>query len=213
MPRGILGRKLGMTQVFNDQGHIVPVTVIEAGPCVVVQRRSRERDGYEAIQVGFGPTKEQRVNRPLKGHFARAGVAPVRHLREFRVEDSAAYEVGQILGVDMFRPGDTVDVVGRSKGKGFAGGVRRHGFKRGPMAHGSKYHRGVGSLASRAGARVFKGRRMPGHLGAERVTVRGLKVVEVDADRNLLILKGAVPGPRGGLVSIREAKATRREKV
>ncbi len=202
-----------MTQVFNDQGHIVPVTVIEAGPCVVVQRRSRERDGYEAIQVGFGPTKEQRVNRPLKGHFARAGVAPVRHLREFRVEDSAAYEVGQILGVDMFRPGDTVDVVGRSKGKGFAGGVRRHGFKRGPMAHGSKYHRGVGSLASRAGARVFKGRRMPGHLGAERVTVRGLKVVEVDADRNLLILKGAVPGPRGGLVSIREAKATRREKV
>ncbi|MEW6033189.1 MAG: 50S ribosomal protein L3 [Bacillota bacterium] len=213
MARGILGRKLGMTQVFNDQGHIVPVTVIEAGPCVVVQRRSRERDGYEAIQVGFGPTKEQRVNRPLKGHFARAGVAPVRHLREFRVEDSAAYEVGQILGVDMFRPGDTVDVVGRSKGKGFAGGVRRHGFKRGPMAHGSKYHRGVGSLASRAGARVFKGRRMPGHLGAERVTVRGLKVVEVDADRNLLILKGAVPGPRGGLVSIREAKATRREKV
>jgi large subunit ribosomal protein L3 len=213
MPKGILGRKIGMTQVFDDRGHIVPVTVLQAGPCYVVQRRSKERDGYDAIQVGFGENKERRVTRPLKGQFERSKVTPTKFLREFRVEDSSAYELGQKLGADLFTAGDIVDVVGRSKGKGFAGGIKRHGFKRGPMSHGSKYHRGVGSLSARDGARVIKGRKMPGHMGAERVTVLGLKVVDVDPDKNLLILRGAVPGPRGGLVSIREAAATRREKV
>ena len=213
MPKGILGRKIGMTQVFDDRGHIVPVTVIQAGPCFVVQQRSKERDGYEAIQIGFGEAKERRVSRPLKGQFGRSKVSPTRFLREFRVEDSSSYELGQKLGADLFAAGDWVDVIGRSKGKGFAGAIKRHGFRRGPMSHGSKYHRGVGSLSPRDGARVFKGRKLPGHMGAERVTVLGLKVVDVDPDKNLLILRGAVPGPRGGLVSIREAVATHREKV
>lgn len=213
MPKGILGRKVGMTQIFDDEGRVIPVTVIQAGPCVVVNRRTKEKDGYTAIQLGFGEVPERRVSRPVRGQFARAKVPPARILREIRVEDPSAYEVGQKIGADIFQPGDTVSVTGTSKGKGFAGGVRRYGFKRGPMAHGSKYHRAPGSLASRDAARVFKGRRMPGHLGAVRVTVSGLRVVKVDAEKNLLILKGAVPGPRGGVVSIREAKAARREKV
>lgn len=213
MPKGLLGRKLGMTQVFDERGHVVPVTVVRAGPCVVVCRRTKEKDGYTAVQLGFEEIPERRVTKPRLGHFTRAKVSPTRVLREFRVSDGDALEVGQKLGADVFKPGDTVNVTGTSKGKGFAGGVRRHGFKRGPMAHGSKYHRAPGSLASRDAARVFKGRRMPGHLGAVRVTVRGIKVVRVDPEKNLLILKGAVPGPRGGLLAISEAVAAPREKV
>jgi len=213
MPKGILGRKVGMTQVFGENGHIVPVTVVKAGPCVVVQRRTKQRDGYEAIQLGFGEMPERRATKPVRGHFAKAKVAPMKVLREIRVEDGDAYEVGQTLGADIFQPGDIVSVTGTSKGKGFAGGIKRHGFKRGPMAHGSKYHRAPGSLQSRDAARVFKGRRMPGHLGAARVTVRGIKVVKVDPEKNLLILKGAIPGPRGGIVIVREAGTADREKV
>jgi len=212
--KGILGRKVGMTQIFDENGHVVPVSVIDTGPNIVVARRTTEKDGYSAVQLGFGPVKESRLTKPLQGQFERAKVSPVKVLREFRLADGAwAPEVGQKLGAEVFKPGDLVSVTGTSKGKGFAGGVRRHGFKRGPMAHGSKYHRAPGSLASRDGARVFKGRPMPGHLGAVRVTVRRLKVVKVDPERNLLLLKGAVPGPKGGIVAIREMPAPRRGKV
>jgi large subunit ribosomal protein L3 len=213
MPKGIVGRKIGMTQIFDERGHVIPVTVIDVGPNVVVDRRTKERDGYSAVRLGFGEIKERRVSKPLKGQFAKAKVAPSRVLREFRVDDPETYELGEKLGADTFGPGEIVSVTGVSKGKGFAGGIRRHGFKRGPMAHGSKYHRESGSLSSRDGARVFRGRRLPGHLGAARVTVRGLSVVKVDSERNLLLLKGAVPGPRGGVVAIRGASALRREKV
>ncbi|MDI6894031.1 MAG: 50S ribosomal protein L3 [Bacillota bacterium] len=208
--KGILGRKLGMTQVFDDAGRAIPVTVVRAGPCVVVQKRTAARDGYKAVQLGFEEVKESRLNRPLRGHLARAGVRPLRVLREMRVEEPEAYQVGQEIKADLFKPGERVDVTGISKGKGFAGGVRRWGFGRGPMAHGSKYHRGTGSLAtggrmSGGGGRVFPGRKMPGHLGAEKVTVQNLRVERVDPEHGLLLVRGAVPGPRGGLVFVRSA--------
>lgn len=205
MAKGILGRKLGMTQVFDERGHVVPVTVIEAGPCVVIQKKTPENDGYSAIQVGFGSMRESLANKPLRGHFQKAGVRPLRFLREFRVDNVESYEVGQEIKVDIFAPGEKVDVTGTSKGKGFAGGIKRHGFQRGPMKHGSKYHRRPGSLAAKGPARVFKGRRLPGHMGVERVTVQNLEVVRVDPERNLLVLRGAVPGPRRSLVMIRSA--------
>ncbi|HEY8417636.1 MAG TPA: 50S ribosomal protein L3 [Limnochordales bacterium] len=207
MPKGILGKKLGMTQIFDETGHAVPVTVIEAGPCVVVQKRTAERDGYTALQLGFDPLPEKRVNKPLKGHFQAAGVKPVRYLREVRVradEEFAGLEVGAEIKADVFSAGEYVDVVGVTKGKGFAGTVKRHNFNRGPMSHGSMYHRRVGSLGSTGPQRVFPGRRMAGRLGGERRTIQGLKVVRVDADRNLILLKGSVPGPRGSLVLIKE---------
>lgn len=204
MPKGILGRKVGMTQIFDEQGNQVPVTVIEAGPCVVVQKRTADKDGYSAIQLGFGAVRERRLNRPLRGHFARAGVRPTRILRELRVEDPDAFQVGQELRADVFAPGEYVDVVGISKGKGF-GGPMKLGFKRGPMTHGSKYHRRVGSLGgSTYPGHVFKGRRLPGRLGGVRVTVRGLRVVRVDPERNLLLVRGSVPGARGAVVLVRE---------
>ncbi|WP_027718595.1 50S ribosomal protein L3 [Desulfovirgula thermocuniculi] len=210
MPKGILGRKVGMTQIFTEAGEAVPVTVIEAGPCVVVQKKTPERDGYSAIQLGFGAVSEKRVNKPLKGHFARAGVRPVRFLREIRVDNVEEYQVGQEIRADIFSVGEKVDVTGTSKGHGFAGGIKRHGFQRGPMAHGSKYHRRPGSLGAKGPARVFKGRKLPGHYGVERVTVQNLEVMRVDPERNLLAVKGSVPGPRGGLLLIREAvKANR----
>ncbi|HHY95111.1 MAG TPA: 50S ribosomal protein L3 [Firmicutes bacterium] len=202
--KGLLGRKLGMTQVFDEAGRAIPVTALRVGPCTVVQRRVPEKDGYSAIQVAFEPVKERRLSRPLRGHFARAGVKPARVLREFRVIGNVDYQVGQELKVDMFKPGERVDVTGTSKGKGFAGGVKRWGFGRGPMAHGSKYHRGPGSLQSRDASRVFPGRKLPGHLGAERVTVQNLQVVKVDAEHDLMLVRGAVPGPRGSLVVVRE---------
>ncbi|MBX6377993.1 MAG: 50S ribosomal protein L3 [Clostridia bacterium] len=209
MPAGLLGRKIGMSQLFTEDGAVVPVTVVEAGPCVVVQRKTTERDGYEAVQLGFGAVKERRVNRPLKGHFARAGVSPRRVLREFRLEDAGDFnpQVGQEVRVDIFRAGERVDVTAVSKGKGFQGVIKRHGMRRGPMSHGSKYHRRVGSLgASTFPARVFPGRRMPGRMGGRRVTVRNLEVVRVDPERHLLLLKGSVPGPRGAVVAIRRAR-------
>ncbi|MGB9886548.1 MAG: 50S ribosomal protein L3 [Moorellales bacterium] len=205
MRKAIIGRKLGMTQVFTEDGRCVPVTVIQAGPCVVVQKKLVETDGYEAIQVGFEPIAEHKVNRPLRGHFARAKVGPFRYLRELRVENAKDYQVGQELRVDMFRPGESVDVTGISRGHGFAGGIKRHGFQRGPMSHGSKYHRRPGSLAAKGPARVFKGRRLPGRMGGEQVTVQNLEVVKVDPERNLLLVKGSVPGIRRSLVTVRNA--------
>lgn len=203
MPKGILGKKIGMSQIFTDTGLAIPVTVIEAGPCVVVQKRTPEKDGYSAIQIGFGEKRERLFTRPEKGHFTKAGVRPLRTLRELRVEDLEAYTVGQEIKADIFAAGEKVDVVGTTKGKGFAGGIKRHGFHRGPMAHGSKYHRRPGSLGAKGPARVFKGRKLPGHLGVERVTVQNLEVVKVDAERNLLAIKGAIPGPKGGLVLVK----------
>ncbi|SHG74162.1 LSU ribosomal protein L3P [Thermosyntropha lipolytica DSM 11003] len=203
--KGILGIKVGMTQIFDENGKAIPVTVVEAGPCVVIQKKKVETDGYNAIQVGFYNLKEKKVNKPLMGHFKKANVKPVRFIKEFRVSDADAYEVGQEIKVDIFAPGDIVDVVGTSKGKGFAGGVKRHNFARGSMGHGSKYHRRPGSLGAKGPARVFKGRKLPGRMGGERVTVQGLKVVKVYPERNLILIKGAIPGPKRGLVMIKDS--------
>jgi large subunit ribosomal protein L3 len=205
MSKGLLGKKVGMTQIFKETGEIVSVTVIEAGPCVVVQKKTFETDGYNAIQLGFGEKREALANKPLKGHFAKAEQKPLRYLRELRVDNVEEYQVGQEIKADLFAAGEHVDVVGTSKGKGFAGGIKRHGFQRGPMAHGSKYHRRPGSQGAKGPARVFKGRRLPGRMGADRVTVQNLEVVRVDADRNILLVKGAVPGPKGSLVMVNDS--------
>lgn len=203
--KGILGKKLGMTQIFTEDGMSIPVTVIEAGPCVVVQKKTKDNDGYEAIQLGYVSRSERRVNKPLKGHFDKAGVKPFHYLREIKVENPDAYELGQEFKADVFASGDKVDVRGTSKGKGFQGSIKRHGFGRGPSSHGSHYHRGTGSLAAKGVARVFKGRKMPGHMGHERVTVRNLEIVKADPERNLLLVKGAVPGPKKGLLVITQS--------
>lgn len=207
MPKGILGRKLGMTQVFEENGRLTPVTVVEAGPCKVVQRKTAESDGYEAVQLAFGSIKPKRVNKPAKGHFARAGVEVARRLRELRVEDSPEFQglsVGDEVKADIFTPGEYVDVTGVSKGKGFQGSIKRWNQGRGPQSHGSRYHRGVGALNAVGPARVFKGRKLPGRMGGVRRTVQGLRVVQVDADRNLLLVAGSVPGPKGSFVLIRQ---------
>jgi len=203
--KGLLARKLGMTQVFTEDGQAVAVTAIEAGPCVVVRKKTPETDGYSAIQVGFMGVKERKVNRPDRGQFAKAQIKPTRWLREFRVEDPDQYEIGQEIRADVFQEGDLIDVTGISKGKGFAGGIKRHNFHRGPMAHGSKYHRRPGSLGAKGPARVFKGRKEPGRLGGERVTVQRLKIVKVYPEKNVILVKGAVPGPRRGLLTIRDS--------
>ena len=205
---GILGRKLGMTQLFTEEGERMSVTVIEAGPCAVTAVREPERDGYRAVQLAFGETKERRLGKPRTGHLKRAGVAPMRHLVEFRLDDDDERElkIGDQLSVgDVFEKGQRVKVRGRSKGKGFQGTIRRHGFSRGPVSHGSHNVRAPGSIgASATPSRVVKGVRMPGQMGNRRVTQRGLEVVDVDGERNLLILRGAVPGPEGALVEVRD---------
>ena len=211
MGRAILGRKIGMTQLFEDDGRVHPVTVIEAGPCYVVQKKSQARDGYEAIQVGFGEMRERLATRAAAGHYARSRVKPKRYLREFRVESSDSFELGQEIRVDQWSAGDLVDVVGTSRGRGFAGTIKRWNFHRGPMSHGSMYHRRVGSLGATAPARVFKGRKMPGRLGGERTTTLGLTIVRVDPERNLIMVKGAVPGAKGGLVTIRDSVKAKKE--
>jgi large subunit ribosomal protein L3 len=203
--KAILGKKLGMTQVFAADGKIIPVTVIEAGPNIVVQKKTVETDGYNAVQVGFDSIKEKHVNKPMQGHFAKHSVKATRYLREFRLENIDALNVGDEIKVDIFTEGELVDVTGISRGKGFAGGIKRWGFHRGPEAHGSKYHRAPGTLGQREWKRVPKGRKLPGHLGVEKVTVQGLRVVRVDADRNLILIKGAVPGAKGSLVTIRDS--------
>jgi len=207
MKKAIVGKKLGMTQVFTPDGRLVPVTVIEAGPCTVVQKKTAEKDGYEAIQVGFDTLSENRakklLNKPEVGHFKKAGAAPCRTLRELRLEDSASYSVGQEIKVDVFAAGDKIDVVGTSRGRGFTGAIYRWNQHTGPMAHGSKFHRGVGSMSANTWpAHVFKNKHMPGHYGVERVTIQNLEIVQVDAERNLLLVKGAVPGPNGTLLLV-----------
>lgn len=204
MKKAILGTKIGMTQVFTEDGLVVPVTVVEAGPCAIVQKKTKEADGYDAVQLAFGKIKK--VNRPKTKHFEKAGVEVKRHLREFKFEDMAGFEVGNELKADMFAQGEIVDVTGKSKGKGFAGSIKRHNQSKGPMTHGSRYHRGPGALSACAyPGRVFKGRPMPGHMGAEKVTTQNLEIVRVDAERNLVLIKGSVPGAKGGLVIIRDA--------
>lgn len=203
--KGILGRKLGMTQVFTEEGVVVPVTVIEAGPCVVLQKREQAVDGYEAVQIGFADQKPNRATKAEKGHADKAGTAPKRFVRELRGVDLSQYEVGQQLKADVFAAGEVVDVVAVSKGKGYAGPIKRHNQHRGPMAHGSKYHRGVGSLGSIDGNRTFKGQTMAGRMGGERVTIQNLEVVRVDTEKNVLLIKGSVPGPKHSYVTVRSA--------
>ena len=207
MSKTIIGRKLGMTQIFTEQGQVVPVTVVESGNNVVIQNKTVENDGYNAVQLGFGAIKEHKITKPMKGRFDKAGVQPVKFIREMRLAAPSEYKVGDILGVDVFEAGELVDVTGTSRGKGFAGTVKRHHFARGPMGHGSKSHRepgSTGAMISGHGGRVLKGKKLPGQMGHERVTVQRLTVVRVDKERNLLLIKGAVPGPKKGFVIIRE---------
>ena len=207
MAKAILGRKLGMTQIFTEEGRVVPVTVVESGNNFVLRSKTVESDGYNAVQLGFGALKEKNVTKPLKGPFEKAGVKAVRFIREMRLAAPSEYNVGDTIGVDIFAEGDLVDVVGTSKGKGFAGGIKRHNFARGPMGHGSKSHRepgSTGAMISGPGGRVLKGKKLPGRMGGERVTVQRLTVVRVDADRNLILIKGAIPGPKKGFVVIKD---------
>lgn len=204
MKKGLIGRKVGMTQIFNDNGNVVPVTVVELGPCAVVQKKTAENDGYEAVQLGFDDKKVTRVNKPMKGHFDKAGVAPKKALREFRFDDISAMNVGDILKADVFAAGDKVDVVGTSKGKGTAGAIKRWNFGRLKETHGTgPVARHAGSLGACSDpSRVFKGKKLAGHLGSERVTVQNLEVVKVDAENNLIAIKGAIPGPKKGIVVV-----------
>ncbi|WP_045516543.1 50S ribosomal protein L3 [Neobacillus niacini] len=205
MTKGILGRKIGMTQVFAENGNLIPVTVVEAAQNVVLQKKSVESDGYEAIQVGFEDKREKLANKPEKGHVAKANTAPKRFIREFSGVDVIGYEVGQEVKVDIFAAGDVVDVTGISKGKGFQGVIKRHGQSRGPMAHGSRYHRRPGSMGPVAPNRVFKGKLLPGRMGGEQITVQNLEIIKVDVERNLLLIKGNVPGPKKALLKIKSA--------
>lgn len=203
---GILGRKIGMTQIFTEEGVMVPVTVVEAGPMVVTQLKTVENDGYQAVQVGFGETKEKSLNKPQKGHFAKAGVGLKRFVREFRTEEVANYSLAQEINVEMFEAGQKVDVTGTSKGKGFQGPIKRHNQSRGPMSHGSRYHRGPGSMGAASDpSRVYKGKKLAGHMGAVTRTIQNLEVVRVDAEKNLILIKGSIPGPKKGLVVVKKA--------
>lgn len=201
----LMGKKVGMTQVFNEAGKIVPVTVIEAGPCLVSQIKTTATDGYDAVQIGFGTIKPVNLVKPQAGHFAKAGVVPCRYLREMRTADVGQFQVGQELKVDLFAQGEKVDISGVSKGKGFAGTIKRWNFQRGPMGHGSKNHRRPASAGAKGPARVFKGKKSPGRMGGEKVTVQNLEIVKVDVERNMLLVKGAVPGPKHGLLVIKSA--------
>ena len=204
MKKAILAKKVGMTQIFNEAGELVPVTVLQAGPCVVTQVKTIENDGYEAVQVGFEDIREKLVNKPVKGMFDKAGVSYKRYVREFKLEGE--YSVKDEIKVDVFEAGDKIDATAIAKGKGFQGAIKRHGQSRGPMAHGSKYHRHAGSNGScSTPSRVFKGKKMPGQMGGKKVTTQNLEVVRVDAEKNLLLVKGAVPGPKKSLVTIKES--------
>ncbi|WP_440097434.1 50S ribosomal protein L3 [Bacillus paralicheniformis] len=205
MTKGILGRKIGMTQVFAENGDLIPVTVIEAAPNVVLQKKTSENDGYEAIQIGFDDKREKLANKPEKGHVAKAETAPKRFVKELRGVDMDAYEIGQEVKVEIFSAGEIVDVTGVSKGKGFQGAIKRHGQSRGPMSHGSRYHRRPGSMGPVDPNRVFKGKLLPGRMGGEQITVQNLEIVKVDAERNLLLVKGNVPGAKKSLVAVKSA--------
>ena len=204
MPKGILGKKIGMTQVFRDDGTLVPVTVVEAGPCVVVQKKTEEQDGYNSVQLGFEDIDERKLNKPEKGHFDKNDIEPKRYLQEFEgFEDEV--EEGEEITVELFEEGQKVNVTGTSKGKGFAGNVKRHNHGTGPKTHGSHFHRAPGSIGSVDAARVFKGQKMPGRMGGDQVTIKNLEVVKVDTEKNVLLLKGAVPGPKKTLLTIQSA--------
>lgn len=208
MSKAILGTKVGMSQVFAENGDLVPVTVVEVLPNVVAAVKTVESDGYNAVQIGYGSVKEKHLTKPAKGQFDKAGIDPVKYLREFRLAEKPEYTVGQTLAVDIFAAGEIVDIVGTSKGKGFAGTIKRWNHQRGPESHGSKNHRQTASLGARmsgGGGKVFKGKKMPGQLGGERVTVQNLEVVRVDADRNILLVKGGIPGAKGSLVMVKTA--------
>ena len=205
MNKTIIGKKIGMTQIFDEKGLVVPVTVIEAGPCIVTQVKTIETDGYNSIQLGFGDVKEKKVNKPIKGHFKKSKLELKKHLREFRIENIEA-KVGDEIKADVFEIGDKIDVQGTSKGKGFQGVIKRHGQSRGPMGHGSMYHRRPGSMGSTSTpGRVFKGKKLPGHMGCETITIQNLDVVKVDIDKNVLLIKGSVPGAKGAILKIKKS--------
>jgi len=206
MNKAIIGKKVGMTQIFDEKGNVVPVTVIEAGPCNVVQIKTVETDGYDAVQLGYGEVKEYKVNKPDMGHFKKANVTAQKHLREFRVSNVNEIKVGDVVKVDTFAEGDVVDIQGTTKGKGFQGVIKRHGQSRGPMGHGSMYHRRPGSMGSTSTpGRVFKGKKLPGHMGVETVTIQNLRIVKVDLDKNVILVKGSVPGNKGSILKIKTA--------
>lgn len=206
MKKALLATKVGMTQIFNENGALIPVTVLQAGPCAVTQVKTVENDGYSAVQVGFGDIREVLVNKPRKGHFAKAGVANKKYLKEFKFENAADFTVGQEIKVDIFAEGDKIDATGTSKGKGFQGAIKRHGQSRGPMAHGSKFHRHAGSSgAATSPGRVFKGKKMPGQMGNVKVTVQNLEVVKIDTENNVILVKGSVPGPKKAMVILKQS--------
>ena len=206
MKKAIIGKKVGMTQIFDEKGNVIPVTVIEAGPCNVVQIKTVETDGYDAVQLGYGDVKEHKVNKPDMGHFKKAGVKAQKHLRELKLTDVNSVKVGDVIKVDSFVEGDIVDIQGTTKGKGFQGVIKRHGQHRGPMGHGSMYHRRPGSMGSTSTpGRVFKGKKLPGHMGVDTVTIQNLKVIKVDLDKNVILVKGSVPGNKGSILKIKDA--------
>ena len=204
MKKAIIGKKVGMTQIFDETGKVIPVTAIEVGPCTVAQVKTVESDGYNAIQLGFGDVKESKVNKPEKGHFVKANLKAKKHLREFRVDEVESYKVGDEIKADTFEKGDKIDVQGTSKGKGFQGVIKRHGQSRGPMGHGSMYHRRPGSMGpTSTPGRVFKGKKLPGHMGVQTITIQNLDVVRVDMDKNVILVKGSVPGVKGAILKIK----------
>ena len=206
MKKGIIGRKIGMTQIFDEKGNVIPVTVIEAGPCVVAQVKTVETDGYNAIQLGFGDVKDKHINKPEAGHFAKAKLANKKHLREFRLDSIEGIKVGDEVKADVFEAGEKIDVQGTSKGKGFQGVIKRHGQHRGPMGHGSMYHRRPGSMGSTTTpGRVFKGKKLPGHMGSQTSTILNLDVVKVDTDKNVILVKGSIPGAKKSIVRVRKS--------
>ena len=203
MKKVIIGKKVGMTQIFNEDGTVIPVTVIEAGPCPVVQIKTVERDGYSAIQLGYGDIKEKKVIKPAKGHFSKSDIKPTKYLREFRLDDVSTFKVGDEIKVDTFEAGERLDIQGITKGKGFQGVIKRHGQSRGPMGHGSMYHRRPGSMGpTSTPGRVFKGKKLPGHMGVDTVTIQNLVIVRVDTDKNAILVKGSVPGNKGSILKI-----------
>ena len=206
MNKGLIGKKIGMTQIFDESGKVIPVTVIEAGPCVVAQVKTEETDGYTAVQLGFGDIKEKKLTKPTKGHFTKVNVTPKKHLREFRLNSVEGLTVGQELKADVFAAGDKIDIQGTSKGKGFQGVIKRHGQSRGPMGHGSMYHRRPGSMGpTSTPGRVFKGKRLPGHMGAQTISIQNLEVVRVDLDKNVILVKGSVPGAKGAILKLKSS--------
>ncbi|QOV19763.1 50S ribosomal protein L3 [Blautia liquoris] len=209
MKKAILATKVGMTQIFNEDGTVIPVTVLQAGPCAVTQIKTQDNDGYSAVQVGFTEKREKLINKPIKGQFDKARVSYRRFLKEFRLDDAEDYKLGQEIKADIFETGDKVDATAVSKGKGFQGAIKRHNQSRGPMAHGSKYHRHAGSNGSASDpSKVFKGKKMPGHMGGKQITVQNLEIIRIDSDNNLLLVKGSVPGPKKALVTIKETVKT-----